>query len=105
MVHVVIPQLEYMVHKLITIDLSTANVALFEEYERQAIALLGHYAGELEVALRSSDGLTETHVLHFPDEASFEKFLADPVRKRLQQAWAATGATTNVSDVRRVRYT
>jgi len=92
------------VHKLVVIDLTCADISLFEEYERKAIPLLSRYGGRLELGLRSTDSMTETHILYFPDDASFESFLADPLRAQLQDEWKRSGATTTVASVASIDY-
>jgi len=92
------------VHKLVVIDLTNADISRFEEYERQAIALLQKYGARLELGFRSVDGMTETHVLYFPDTGSFDGFLSDPVRAALQADWLLTGAVTTVSDIHGIAY-
>jgi len=91
-------------HKLVVIDLTDADTYSFEQYEKQVISLLGKYGARLELGLRSVDGKTETHVLYFPSTASFDSFIADPVRDTLQDAWQLTGAMATVSDVDEISY-
>ncbi len=90
--------------QLVTIDLTSADITLFEGYERKVIPLLGKYDGRLELCVRSVDGTTETHVLYFPDVARFEAFLADPERSEMQEEWNNTGATPTVTEVTAVSY-
>jgi len=92
------------VHKLVVINLAEADIDKFEEYEKQVIPLLNKYGARLEIGLRAVDGMTETHVLYFPDSASFDDFLADSVRESLQDNWKLAGATTTVSDVHEIAY-
>lgn len=77
-------------------------MALFEDYEAQVLALLKNHGGVLLERLRSIDGKSEVHLLHFPDAASFEAFRADPARAALQELWSRCGATTSLSEVRRL---
>ena len=44
--------------QLVTIDLTSADITLFEGYERKVIPLLGKYDGRLELCVRSVDGTT-----------------------------------------------
>lgn len=90
--------------KLVVIDLSSADTGLFESYERKVIPLLGKYEGRLELSVRSVDGLTETHVLYFPDVDCFEGFLSDPVRVALKDDWTLSGVLSSISDVVPVDY-
>ncbi len=91
-------------HKLAVIDLTDADISRFEEYEKQVIPLLHKYGARLELGLRSVDGMTETHVLYFPDAASFDGFLSDSTRASLQDDWQLAGAVTTVSDVNEIAY-
>ena len=50
---------------LAQIDLSHANLSLFEESEATVLALLGKYGARLEERLRSTDGQAELHLLYF----------------------------------------
>lgn len=87
---------------MVQIDLTDANLALFEDYEAQVLALLGKYGARLEERLRSADATTETHLLFFPDEAAFAAFRADPVRATLQDQWIACGASSAGVQVHRI---
>lgn len=90
--------------KLVVIDLTSANIDLFEAYERKVLPLLGQYGGQLKLGLRSTDGMTETHILYFPDVLSFDNFLSDPLRKALQAEWTLTGALSSVTNVNEIYY-
>ena len=91
-------------HKLIVVDLTAADIGLYESYERKVIPLLNKYGGRMESGVRSVDGMTETHILYFPDVKSFEAFLSDPVRTQLQGEWQLTGAMTTITNVIEVGY-
>lgn len=91
-------------HKLVVIDLKSAEIGLFEDYERNIIPLLNKHGGRMELGFRSVDGKTETHVLYFPDIAAFENFLSDPVRLALKGDWKLTGALATVTDVNEIDY-
>jgi len=91
-------------YKLVVLDLSDADVPQFEEYEKLVIPLLSQYGARMEAGYRSADGLTETHVLYFPDQASFESFLTDPVRTAKQDEFQRIGASASVTDVREIAY-
>lgn len=87
---------------LVQIDISQANMSLFEDYETQVLSLLGNHGGVLVERLRSMDGKSEVHLLDFPDNRSFDAFRADPARAALQDLWSSCGALTTVTDVRRL---
>ena len=90
--------------KLVVLDLTLADIALFEAYERKIMPLLSKYGARLEQAIRSIDGMTETHLLYFPENVSFEKFLSDPSRAALKDEWKLTGVTTTITDVEQIDY-
>jgi len=92
------------VRKLIAIDLTSADVALFESYERKVLPLLSKHDGKLELCVRSVDGSTETHVLYFPDAMSLDAFLADPSRAVLSDEWTRAGVMSTITDVVTVNY-
>lgn len=52
---------------LVDLDISKADLALFEEYETKVLSLLESYGAKLLERLRSTDETREFHLLHFPD--------------------------------------
>jgi hypothetical protein len=87
---------------LVEIDLSHADLALFDAYEARALGLLAQHGARLEERLRSVDQLRETHLLHFPDNEALEAFRADPARAALQDSWLQCGARSALSEVLRI---
>ncbi len=87
---------------MVQIDLSNADLAMFEEYKTQVLALLDKYGARLEERLRSIDGASETHLLYFPDDSAFGAFRADPDRAAMQDRWIASGASSNAIQVERI---
>ncbi len=87
---------------LAQIDISEADLGLFEEYETQVLALLPQYGATLEERLRSTDGRREVHLLHFPDADALDAYRADPARAALQDLWRRCGATSAVTEVTRL---
>jgi uncharacterized protein (DUF1330 family) len=86
-------------HFLVTIDLSAADLAAFDHYEAQVVPLLAQYGAEMEVRVRSLDRQSETHLLHFPDDAAHRAFLADPTRQAMRPILERSGATSTVIEV------
>jgi uncharacterized protein (DUF1330 family) len=87
---------------LVTIDLVKADLALFEAYQTKALDLLPRHGAELVLRVRSLDGLSETHLMRFPDAAAFEAYRYDPERIAEAEAWTlcrARAAFTEVADV------
>ena len=87
---------------LVQIDLSDANLELFDQYERCALALLSKYGATLEERVRSVDDLGEVHLLRFPDGAALDAFRADPERAALQDTWDRSGAVSTITEVLRI---
>ncbi|WP_404710945.1 hypothetical protein [Sphingomonas sp. MMS24-J13] len=84
---------------LVTIDLSKADIAAFDHYERQVVPLLAHYGAEMELRVRSLDRKSEVHLLRFPDDAAHRAFLADPKRQAMRPIMEGSGATSTVVEV------
>jgi len=89
---------------LVHIDLSGADLALFEDYERAALALLPLHGARVEERLRAADGQSEVHLLYFPDPAALDAFRADPRRAALQHLWQSAGATSALCMVERLEH-
>jgi hypothetical protein len=87
---------------LVRIDLSQADLVLFNRYEEQVLRLLDTHSGRLEMRVRSVDHSSETHLLFFESRKSFDEFLADPARAELQPEWQACKATSYVSEVQTI---
>ncbi len=77
---------------LLHIDLTGADLVLFEQYEDAVLALLPHHGAVLEQRVRAADGAVETHLIRFPDRSAFEAFIADPRRLAMAKYWTACGA-------------
>lgn len=87
---------------LVQLDISEADMKLFEEYETQALGLLRKHGAQLLERLRSADEKQEVHLLQFPDINALDAFRADPARARLQDLWLRCGASTSLTEVRRL---
>ncbi|MGC6331488.1 hypothetical protein [Rhizorhabdus sp. FW153] len=88
---------------LAQIDLSNADLALFDEYESAVLALLEKYGARLEDRLRSTDGRTEVHLLYFPDAGSLAGFRSDPIRASAQSIWERSRASSSLTEVTRLK--
>jgi uncharacterized protein (DUF1330 family) len=87
---------------LVTIDLAKADLALFEAYETTVLGLLPRHGGELVLRVRALDGLSETHLIRFPDAAAFEAYRYDQDRIAQAETWTrcrARAAFTEVAPV------
>ena len=82
--------------RLVTIDLSNADVAAFETYETGVLALLGKHGGRLERRMRTIDGAQEIQIPRFPDAHAYEAFRNDPQRMAARPVWDASGASLSV---------
>ena len=87
---------------LVQFDLSEADLALFESYENQVLALLPHHGAKLETRVRSIDGRREVHLLHFPNARAREDFRNDPARLAIQDVWKRCGARSTSEEVNRI---
>lgn len=69
---------------VVLIDLSAADLDLFEAYEAAVLPLVPEHGGSLDARVRSLDGTFEFHLLSFPSPGAFDRFRADPRRERLE---------------------
>jgi len=88
--------------RLVTIDLTDADVAMFEAYEAKVLPLLERHGGRLELRVRALDGRSETHLLYFPDAQAAEDYRTDPGRVAVLGEWERCGAKAVVQDVEAV---
>lgn len=84
---------------MVTISLSNADVAAFDQYEAQILPRLGQYGGQILHRLRAADGQSEFHLLEFASAEALAAFQADPIRASLQQYWIASGASATITAV------
>ena len=84
---------------LVQIDISKADLALLDAYEAQVLPLLAPHGAQLIERLRTVDGNSETHLLHFPDADALDAFRADPARMALQHMWLRCGASSTLTEV------
>lgn len=87
---------------LAQIELSRANLALFDEYEAKVLTLLEQYGARLEERLRFTDGTAELHLLYFPDAKALAAFRGDPMRASVQHIWEQSGASATLKEVARL---
>jgi hypothetical protein len=85
--------------RLVTVDLATADLALFESFEAKVLQLLPMYGGRLEVRVRAIDNSSETHLLYFPDAQSYESYRSDPARVAALGEWERSGAKSTSIEV------
>lgn len=85
--------------RLVTIDLSTADLAAFETYEATVLPLVAKHGGRVEMRVRALDAQSETHLLFFPNAAAYERFRSDPERVAVLGVWESSGATSDGVEV------
>ena len=66
------------------------------------LPLVEKHGGRLEARVRSLDGKTETHIVFYPDEPSYQAFLSDPVRQEARTIWEQSGAKAESHIVNRI---
>ena len=90
--------------RLVTIDLTGADLAVFEAYEAKVLLLVAKHGGRVDLQVRRLDGISETHLLFFPDAQAFERYRDDPVRTALRGEWERCGAKLTAVEVDEVSY-
>ena len=65
---------------VVVVDVPEDGVAAFQRYEDRVLPLLDRYGGRLERRLRTPDATTEVHVLSFPTDSAYRRYLSDPER-------------------------
>jgi hypothetical protein len=85
--------------RLVTIDLASADLALFESFEAKVLQLVPKYGGRLEMRVRALDNSSETHLLYFPDAQSYDSYRSDPARVAALVEWERSGAKSTVIEV------
>ena len=83
------------------VDLVEAEAG--RRYEDRVLVLLKRHGGRLERRLRSTDGLTEVHLLWFPSREAYDAFLADPARAEARAALGDAVPTSRVVEVEEVK--
>lgn len=87
---------------LVQLDLSNADITLFEDYETRVLALLENHGGKVLERLRAIDEMSEVHLIRFPHVEAFDAFRADPARAAHQDLWLKCGASSSLTEVRQL---
>lgn len=87
----------YILHAVI--DLAGVYMVAFDAYEATVLPLLTEHRGRLIGRYRSTDGLTEVHVLGFDDEAAHAAYIADPRRQAAQHLRRRSGVRMQGSEM------
>lgn len=89
-------------HLLVDVDLSSADIAMFDSYEAVVLDRLSAYGARIEMRVRSVDRQREVHLLFFPDADSLVKFRNDAIRQSVIDRWEKSGATSTSVEVDQV---
>jgi hypothetical protein len=84
---------------VVLVDTPPDAVAAFRRYEDAVLPLLSAHGGRVERRLRSTDGLSEVHVLSFGFRDGFEAFRTDPARVAAQHLPAGVTVSQRVLEV------
>lgn len=87
---------------VVDLDLSDADFQAFEDYEDRVLALLPEFGATLRERLRSLDNGREFHLIEFPNEEEFSRFMGDSRRKALAPMQKQGNASTTIYNVRRL---
>jgi hypothetical protein len=79
---------------LLEIDLSGADIELFDRYEDVALRLFAEHGGVVLARVRDVGELREWHLLGVPNRASWEAFRSDP--RRIEHTWLLDRANVAV---------
>ena len=78
------------------VDVPPEAVGPFQRYEDLVLPLLDRHRGRLERRLRSPDGRTEVHVLSFPTDGDYRRYVADPDRSAHRSLLSGVPVTQRV---------
>jgi len=90
---------EAAVSYVMTARLPAAGIEAFNRYEQAVLPLLAAHGGRLTRRLRSSDGLTEVHLVEFPSTAAYESYRKDSRRQRLGPLLDESGASIELLEL------
>lgn len=79
---------------ILDIDLSGADIELFERYEDLALRLFAEHGGVVLARVRDVAELREWHLLRVPDRQAWEAFRSDP--RRIEHTWLLDRANVAV---------
>ena len=88
---------------MLEIDLSDADIEIFDRYEQLALDVLEEHGGLVLARVRDVEERREWHLLQVPSKAAWDSFRADP--RRVEHAWLLERANVRVHrcEVRPVR--
>jgi len=81
-------------HLMIEIDLSVADIDVFDLYEGRSLRLLEEHGGNVIARVRDVDEVHEWHLLRLPSHAAWEAFRSDP--RRADLGWMLERAKVSV---------
>ena len=82
-----------------TVRLPAAGIEAFNRYEEAVLPLLAAHGGRLTRRLRSSDALTEVHIVDFPSTTAFDGYRNDSERQRCAPLLEESGATIELREL------
>ncbi|HEY2534097.1 MAG TPA: hypothetical protein VGJ20_40275 [Xanthobacteraceae bacterium] len=85
--------------RLVTIDLASADLPVFESFEAKVLQLVSKYGGRLEMRVRALDNSSETHLLYFPNAQNYDSYRSDPARLAALVEWERSGAKSTTIEV------
>lgn len=75
--------------RIVSLWIHPGQEAAFEEFEREAAAVMAGHGGRIERAVRIRGGEGESpyevHVVIFPDDSAVDSYRADPKTQHLSQ--------------------
>jgi len=90
---------EEAVSYVMTARLPAAGIEAFNRYEQAVLPLLAAHGGRLTRRLRSSDGLTEVHLVEFPSTAAFDSYRKDSRHQRWGPLLDESGAAIELLEL------
>lgn len=87
---------------MVVADVPRDGVEAFQEYEREALALLSEHGGRVERRLRTADELVEVHVVSFGSRNGLGSYLNDHRRLAHRELLAGVDLVQRVLEVKDV---
>jgi hypothetical protein len=85
--------------RLVTIDLASADLPVFESFEAKVLQLVAKHGGRIEMRVRALDNSSETHLLYFPNAQNYDSYRSDPARLAALAEWERSGAKSTAIEV------
>jgi hypothetical protein len=82
------------------VEMASGHAAAGQLYEDAVLGLLDRHGGSIERRMRSTDSVTEVHLIRFRSRAGYESFMVDPDRLDYRDRLGDTAPSTRVLEVR-----